>query len=124
MGNHPSSFFCDGTADGGTRLIRIIAKGWTALQRRFDHVGIVNLTGFVMPIRPKDGTFYDGTAALNMYRILLDINLRLSKHTRSERLKSGAASFGENLDSISQTAAWENGSKTVSPFLPKSHCLV
>jgi hypothetical protein len=34
-------------------------------ERHFARVDIVNLTEFVMPLRPEDGTFYDGTAALN-----------------------------------------------------------
>jgi hypothetical protein len=33
--------------------------------RHFAPVAIIILTAFVMPIRPKDGTIYDGTAALN-----------------------------------------------------------
>jgi hypothetical protein len=34
--------------------------------RHFAPVAIIILTAFVMPIRPKDGTIYDGTAALNI----------------------------------------------------------
>ena len=34
-------------------------------RRHFRHTGIVILTKIAIPIRPKHGTFYDGTAALN-----------------------------------------------------------
>ena len=35
--------------------------------RHFRHTGIVILTKIAIPIRPKHGTFYDGTAALNRF---------------------------------------------------------
>ena len=38
-------------------------------RRHFRHTGIVILTKIAIPIRPKHGPFYDGTAALNNYSI-------------------------------------------------------
>ena len=34
-------------------------------ERHCARIDIINLTEFVMPVRPEHGTFYDGTAALN-----------------------------------------------------------
>jgi hypothetical protein len=35
-------------------------------ERHCARIDIINLTEFMMPLRLKDGTFYDGTAALNI----------------------------------------------------------
>jgi hypothetical protein len=61
--------FSDGAADGVTRLHEIMAKERTALDgtgRHFARTETVIPTGSTISIRPKHGTFYDGTAALNI----------------------------------------------------------
>ena len=39
--------------------------GMDGAERHCARIDIINLTDLVMPVRPKHGTFYDGTAALN-----------------------------------------------------------
>ncbi len=57
-----------------------LLKGMDGAGRHFARAAIVNPTEFVMPLRPEDGAFYDGTAALNSQ--LINATLKPAAQTK------------------------------------------
>jgi hypothetical protein len=57
--------FFYGTADGGTRFREVLEKREDGTGRHFVRTEIIISPKLMTSVRPENGTFYDGTAALN-----------------------------------------------------------